>query len=68
MVIKKIIFFLFIFIGCAGNTKFTMQPNTFYAGSIKEGYQILKIYNRSLIKIDTIKQTRTYIFYYKNNK
>ena len=55
---------LFI-LACAAHQGVSNRPH-FFIDSIKEGQTILKMYKWSLIRVDTLKDKRTFIFYYKD--
>jgi len=57
------LFILLIY--CTSSVSLLTGPH-FYTANVKDGYDILKMYDWQLVRIDTLKESQpVYIFYYK---
>lgn len=64
---NRILIVLALFLCCSGPGKLIQDRHTFYAGSVKEGQQILEMYDWKCTKIDTLRDAggKSYLFHYK---
>jgi hypothetical protein len=56
-----------LFLCCSGPGELVQDRHTFYAGSIKDGQDILKMYDWRCTKIDTLRDASgtSYLFHYR---
>ncbi len=64
---KGFLIFLILFLFCSPGKNVIVDRHNFYAGSIKEGREIAKMYEWEITKVDTILEGPSifYLFHYK---
>jgi hypothetical protein len=64
---KAVLIFFSLFLFCSPGKKVVIDKHSFYAGSVKEGQDIAKMYDWKIIRIDTCRDGNgtAYLFHYK---
>lgn len=63
----QIIYIALLLFCCSSSKLVNHDKNSFYASSVKEGFQILTMYQYELVKIDTLIDVnmKVYLFHYR---